>query len=129
MCQILQAVKRLHSYCWSYREGKVQVQINEQHTLRSVSSTLALGKPMSTIFCTMAGSGAALGRITVDALLRTAEALLVPVEQSVRMVMTCPVIRKLHLDSWGWDQRGNTAFTMVACRKNVVAQALRLKSG
>lgn len=63
-----------------------------QHTLRRVSSTLPLEKPMSTMFCTIAGSGAAFGRITVDALLRTAEALLVPVEQSVRIVMTCLVI-------------------------------------
>ena len=75
---------------------------------------------MSTMFCTIAGSGAAFGRITVDALLKTAEALLVPIEQSVRMVITCLVMRKLHFDNWGCDQRGNTAFTMVACSRKIL---------
>ena len=84
-------------------------------TLRRVSSTLARGNPMSTMFCTMAGSGAAVGRTAEDALLNTALTALVPVEQSVRMVMTCWMMPKLHLDSCGCDHRGSTALTMVAC--------------
>ncbi len=72
---------------------------------------------MSTMFCTMAGSGAAAGLVTVDTLFSTAVAAVVPVVQSVRILMTCLVIRKLHLGSLLYDQRGNTAFVTVACRQ------------
>ena len=71
----------------------------QRPTLRKVSSTLALEKPMSTMFCTIAGSGAAVGLETVATLFSTAEAAVVPVVQSVRMLMTCLVMRKLHLGS------------------------------
>ena len=88
------------------------------HTLRSVSSTLALEKPMSTMFCTMAGSAGAGGLITAEALFRTADAAAVPVVQSVMMLMTCLVMRKLHLGSLLYDQSGRTALVMVACTTN-----------
>ena len=47
----------------------------------------------------MAGSGWAFGLTTADALVSTEAAAEVPVVQSVRMLMTCRVIRKLHLGS------------------------------
>lgn len=62
----------------------------------------------------------------MDALLKTAEALLVPVEQSVKIVITCLVMRKLHFDSWGCDHRGNTAFTMVACSRIKIINTMLL---
>lgn len=85
------------------------------HTRRRVSSTLALVNPMSTILCTMAGSAWAAGLMTAEALFRTADAGAVPVVQSVKMLMTCLVMRKLHLGSLLYDQSGNTALMTVAC--------------
>ena len=70
---------------------------------------------MSTIFCTMAGSAWAAGLMTAEALFRTADAAAVPVVQSVRMLMTCLVMRKLHLGSLLYDQSGRTALVTVAC--------------
>jgi len=54
---------------------------------------------MSTIVCTIAGSGAATGLETVATLFSAVVAAAVPVVQSVRMLMTCLVMRKLHLGS------------------------------
>ena len=71
---------------------------------------------MSTMFCTMAGSGAAVGLATAETLLRTDVAALVPLVQSVSMLMTCLIRRKLHFCSLWYDQRGSTALVTVACR-------------
>lgn len=70
---------------------------------------------MSTMFCTMAGSAWAAGLMTAVALFSTADAGVVPVVQSVRMLMTCLVMRKLHMGSLLYDQSGNTALVTVAC--------------
>ena len=54
---------------------------------------------MSTMVCTIAGSGAAAGLETVATLFSAIVAAVVPVVQSVRMLMTCLVMRKLHFGS------------------------------
>ena len=77
---------------------------------------------MSTIFCTRAGSAWAAGLIAAEALFRTPNAAAVPVVQSVRMLMTCLVMRKLHLGSLLYDHNGRTALVMVACTTAYLCQ-------